>query len=439
MFVDSRPLSTATARVREFLPSETGLNAPFYQYEAEFADLSPLTTYGYRFFLDADDLTSGDPIRFRTAGPGPFRFLVFGDSGMDTLGQVELAKRMLGENPALVLHTGDIAYPSGTFEQFERNYFDYYQEVMQRAPFFPCLGNHDYETRRAAPYRAFHVLPDEGISPSERGRYYSFDWGNVHFIALDSNFSLTSRDAADEMLQWLEADLRQTGRFWRIVYFHHPPYASGPNQLDIDSASVRERIVPILEKFDVPLVFNGHEHSYQRSLPIRNGSVMPDGAGTVYATSGGGGGWLYPVFDSEITAVGKSAYHFVTCDVRGNQIQLRAIQSDGTVIDSAVIAPPPVMDSVAAPDPANPERLVISGRQFAADEAEAPNRSLPVELGGVVVTVDGRPQSLLSVSATAIVVNVQMPGRRPVRLQVRTANGAAERYISSRGGLRVKL
>src|SRR6266536_2639248 len=96
------------------------------------------------------------------------------------------------ETPALVLHTGDIAYQSGTFEQFQAFYFDFYASIMKRAPFFPCPSNHDYDTNLAAPYLALHSVPTEGVPLADRGRYYSFDWGNVHFISLDSNASLAS-------------------------------------------------------------------------------------------------------------------------------------------------------------------------------------------------------------------------------------------------------
>src|SRR5438045_9708005 len=99
------------------------------------------------------------------------------------------------------------------------------------------------------------------------------------------------------MLEWLELDLNKTKQFWKIAFFHHPPYAVGPNQTGLVSSVVRERIVPILEAYGVQLVMSGHEHSYQRTHSIREGAVTAPGQGTVYITSGGGGGALHPAHE----------------------------------------------------------------------------------------------------------------------------------------------
>src|SRR3990172_5987214 len=111
---------TVPANVREFFPSQTGLPFPFYQYQAELVGLSPATEHFYQVVVDGENLTPGDELRFETPGHNPFSFLVFGDSGAGTPEQRALAARMLQENPApeLVLHTGDLAYMSGTFSQF---------------------------------------------------------------------------------------------------------------------------------------------------------------------------------------------------------------------------------------------------------------------------------------------------------------------------------
>src|SRR5262245_39258783 len=88
------------------------------------------------------------------------------------------------------------------------------------------------------------------------------------------------------MLRWLENDLAATRLFWRIVFFHHPPFAAGPNQNDAQCILARERIVPILERHGVQLVFNGHEHSYQRTEPLLAGHIVRPDQGIVYMTTG---------------------------------------------------------------------------------------------------------------------------------------------------------
>src|SRR5262249_36335791 len=135
--------------------------------------------------------------RFRTAGEGPFTFLAYGDSGLGTPEQKQVAERMARETapvPAFVLHVGDIPYVSGTFDEFQRRHFPFYRTMMRRVPFFTAPGNHEYVTNSAAPYLSLHAPPVDDVPIADRGRYYSFDWGNVHFVSLDSNRPLV--DAA---------------------------------------------------------------------------------------------------------------------------------------------------------------------------------------------------------------------------------------------------
>lgn len=425
----------ATARVREFLPSETGLGYTYYQYEAELAGLSPGTEYLYRVTVDGQIMPTpeNDEARFRTAGPPPFQFLVFGDSGTGSEGQLQVAARMTAERPALLLHAGDVVMPVGGFPEYQAFYFDPYARLMLRAPIFPCPGNHDYETRDAAPYLAVHSLPAEDVPAADRGRYYSFDRGNVHFVSLDTNRPFDEALAGTgEMLKWLERDLEKARAFWRVAYFHHPPYGFGYHESETRLALVRGYLVPILERYEVNLVFNGHEHSYQRTWPLRNGEVMEPDQGTVYVTTGGGGSQLYPPSPKYTLAYGESAHHFMRADVEGYRMTLRAIRADGKEIDRFTLAPPPLLSYGAVVNAASftptlaPGGLVsIFGWYLAAEENRPSNLPLPANLSGVSVTLNGRPVPLVYVSGTQI--NAQLPydvqGR--ATLMVTTPNGAA--------------
>lgn len=434
---------SVTARIREFLPPETGLVFPFYQYEAELTGLRPATEYFYRVLVDGENLTQGDDLRFRTAGSNPFTFLAIGDSGQGTQAQRQVAQRMMQETAALVLHTGDIAYGFGKFEEFQAHHFDIYQDLMKRVPFFPSPGNHEYDTNNAAPYLAVHSLPTEDVPPADRGRYYSFDWAGVHFIALDSNVPL--RDAASgtgAMLEWLENDLAKTRKFWRVVYFHHPPYAGGPNERDVLSALARDFIVPILERYDVQLVLNGHEHSYQRTHPLRNGVRAASGDGIVYITSGGGGASLYPVFPTtrccgDVVAHAESTYHFVRGEVDGTRMTLRAIRANGQEMDSVTLAPRPAISADATVNAASfttslaPGTLVsIFGRNLAAEETQASGLPLPFDLLRTSLTVGGRRMPLLYVSPTQINAQLPFDAQGQATLRITTPNGSAETSVN---------
>lgn len=428
---------SATAQSRRFGTTETGLRFAYYQHQADLTGLRAGTEYFYRVMVDGQDLTPGVEQRFRTAGPGPFTFLVFGDSGDGSAEQLQVARLMVREPAALVLHTGDLVYPSGTFELFQRRYFDIYSELMRRVPLFPCPGIHEYFSNSAAAYVAVHWPPSDGVPASDRGRYYSFDWGNVHFISLDTNSPLADAvRGTGAMLEWLENDLRKTRQFWRVVYFHHTPYPNATHEGDPVTALARDRIVPILERYDVQLVLSGHEHNYQQTRTIRNGQAVEPGAGILYITSGGGGASLYPVVPRLMVAYAESAHHYVRAEVQGHRMTLRAVRADGQEIDNLAFAPVPLISSNAVVNAASfepslaPGGLVsIFGRQLGAEDSQASSLPLPTELAGINAMIGGRRLPLLY--ASPMQINCQLPFdlQGSLTLRVSTPNGSAETAV----------
>lgn len=431
LYTDGRTPNIVRAASRIFTPSATRLGFPYYEHRVHLTGLKPGTEYGYRVTLEGSDLTPDDVLQFKTASPGSFRFVAFGDCGQGTREQARVADWVLRAQPALALILGDLVYPGGTFEYYQAHYFDYYAALMKRVPFYPCPGNHDYLSDAGKAYLAVHSVPTGDVPQEDSGRYYSFDWGNVHFVSLDSDVALRSVLFGEgRMLEWLEADLQKTRQFWRVVYFHHPPYASGPNVGDPLSAFSREKLVPILERHNVQMVFSGHEHSYQRSEPIRDGGVVEPNEGTVYMTSGGGGAFLYPVYASPLIAKSASVHHFVMADVLGFQIKLRTVRLDGVEIDAATLAPPPkALQAVRgdlADDPENaPGGIVtIRGRYLAADARSASARPLPREINGTSVTLGGERIPLYAVAQDEIVAALPFAVEGEPTLRVLTPNGS---------------
>jgi hypothetical protein len=431
---------SVAAKSRFFSRAETGLPTGYVQYQADLTGLTPNTSYIYSVTVDGQEMaTAGEP-RFRTAGPGPFSFVVLGDSGWGdprSEAQALIAQRIADERPALVIHTGDLVYPMGAYEYYQRNYFNFYARTMCSVPFFPCPGNHDYDIPDAAPYLAIHSVPADGVPHADQGRYYSYDWGNVHFVSIDAHRSLDKAVNDDgPMLRWLDKDLRSTKQFWRVVYFHYPPFATGQNVNDRQSMWVRQYIVPILEQYGVQLVFSGHEHSYQRSMPIRKSRFVAAGAGTNYFTSGGGGAILYPVPDRPMVAFARSTYHYLRVSVDQTTIAIRSIRHDGTECDSYTIAPTPAFSDDASvppvtidPGPVPGSVIHIAGRALAAAEAFAATPDSPLDLSGTVVSVNGRPIELLYVSPMEIYARLPFAVEGNLTIRVTTPNGFAERSI----------
>lgn len=287
------------------------------QMWAHLEGLEPGTTYCYELAGSGGALSG--PIGFKTApapdGPEPVRFLAFGDSGGGGADQRALAKQMLSVPYDLIVHTGDLAYDDGTIGQLEDTVFGIYAPLLQHLPFFPSAGNHEYRTLSAAPFRAVFALPG-----TTNEKWYSYDWGRVHFVALD-----TESDYATQA-RWLDADLAVTTRPWKVVYFHKPPYSSGGHGSDL---ALRNALAPVFEKHRVQLVLAGHDHNYER--------MSPQG-GVQYVVTGGGGVGTRSVGTSSFTELSVDVIHFVYVEVGAEKLILHAIDGIGVEFDSVVIS-----------------------------------------------------------------------------------------------------
>jgi uncharacterized protein (TIGR03437 family) len=427
-----------TATATEFDPSVTGMPTPFYQYQADITGLHPGIGYQYRISMDGE-LLSADPFEnaFRTPAAGNTSFLVFGDSGCGSPEQLALGQSMLTEpNISKVIHVGDIAYYAGSFSQFEAGYFAPYAPLMSRVPFFPTPGNHEYLTDNAAAYLAVHAPPASGVDPEDVGRYYSFDWGDAHFVSIDSN--RLSDPAADRMLAWLDADLAATGKYWKIAFLHHPAYPTGAHLGDPLCVLALQNVNPILERRGVQLVLAGHEHGYARSFPlVGNETVDSSVPSTTYLITGGGGAGLVNMGPLPQCAVVQSAFNYLRVDISETALTSTATGLNGAVIDRVTLTPPPVVPRggiVSGGDfsPAIAPGSVVSifGRNFAIRPNSFSSLPLPMELSGLSVTANGVTAPLFYVSPGQI--NIQMPYEvsGQVELKTTTRNGSATGMVN---------
>jgi 3',5'-cyclic AMP phosphodiesterase CpdA len=261
------------------------------------------------------------------------RFLVVGDFGIGSRVQERIRNQMMRRPADLILTTGDNAYMAGTFDEYEEQVFDVYRVLFSQTPVFPTPGNHDYRTERARPYLTNFFLPENAALPEDRERYYSFDWGAVHFVAVDTEAPLReSPGKTENMLTWLDNDLAATTRPWIVVYFHRPAYST--SLLRGGDLMVRNRITPILEKHKVPIVFAGHNHVYERFHPIREGKPVPlTQGGVVYVTTGGGGAPSYIVQPDSLLAQASNVNHFLAVQADACEFGYQALDDQGNVID----------------------------------------------------------------------------------------------------------
>jgi hypothetical protein len=341
------PTRLIAATSQLFASTTTGLGFDYYQHVAHISGLNPLTTYEYDILVRDIDANPGtDTLRTAPGSPASsVRFVAFGDSGTGSTAQQQLSARMKADTFDFALHGGDMAYGvssgtgPGTYRTLEDWFFNIYKDWLRSRPMFPSMGNHDSNSSNdnGRPYRDAFVLPEEGGDtgyPDHAERYYSFDYGPVHVVVLDTELAFQDLARRDAQLTWLNEDLSTTARPWKIAVFHRSPYsAGGEHGSDL---AVRAAFGPVFEQHNVQLVLSAHEHTYERTKPIND---------VTYVVTGGGGAPLYAAGTASFTAASASRHHYVRGDVNECTLKLDAVGTDGSVFDTVTLSRCTVSDT----------------------------------------------------------------------------------------------
>lgn len=288
-----------------------------YIHTARIENLAPGTRYYYRVDCQGND---GKLSGFRTMpeGKGKFACIIYGDNRTRHLVHRKLASAFLSHNPAFLINTGDLSRRGKEYPYWEEEFFKPLDGVIDEVPIWPCVGNHDLPWKGL--YRELLSLPG-------KEQWYSFDYVNVHFICLNSCVDKSERL---QMVKWLNKDLASeasSNADWRIVYFHYPLFTMGEK-----SNWGHEDILPLLKKYNVDIVFNGHDHNYQRFFPIRSVNE-PEQKPLTCIVTGGGGGTLRDILAFTGIACGKKIYHYCVLSIDGQRLHLEAIDIEGNRFD----------------------------------------------------------------------------------------------------------
>lgn len=357
-------------------------SASVFEHEIKISGLNPNTKYYYTIGTSTKELQGNINNFFKTSLPtgstDPFRMWVTGDFGNGSSAQDAVRNAYTtyaGSNLAnFWIWLGDNAYNVGSETEFTNYVFSKYPTILKNTPVFPGLGNHDYAQsgyQSAAalgtnfPYFNLFTCPtnaEAGGVASGTEKYYSYNFGNAHFIELDSYGSLNTTSSA--MYQWLQNDLNANTQRWTVVYWHHPPYTMGTYSSDVTNEliNMRQNIVPLLETYKVDLVLCGHSHVYERSI-LLNGHYgiessltpamkidagsgdapyylksSPNFTGTVYAVvgvSGQGGNitaqasWPHDAMYS----YAKTLYGSMIVDFNTDTLSAKFLTSTGNIFD----------------------------------------------------------------------------------------------------------
>jgi calcineurin-like phosphoesterase family protein len=210
--------------------------------------------------------------------------LAAGDIGDCATPGDEATARLLGEHPeATIAVLGDVAYPHGTAEDFERCFAPSWGRYRDRMR--PAIGNHDHATRQGRGYAGYFGARG---GPFDAYRY-SYELGAWHVVVLDSDcWRVGGCALGDPQARWMRDDLRRHRRRCTLAYWHRPPFSSGRYGDPADTERVRA-LWQIAVEEGVDVVLTAHEHSYERHIPMNaQGAPDPDGPRLFIVGTGGG-------------------------------------------------------------------------------------------------------------------------------------------------------
>ena len=310
-----------------------------YMNEVTIKGLKRGQKYFYEIYTDNKILATGKEYYFKTEPDGAFDFSFYamgdiGNASPTSAFQDVTARQIdfLEERPDFGIGTGDIVYKDGESEWYDHHFFQPMQNVLKNIPFYPALGNHDWHKDPDLNFTQEWKLPNNE-------HYFSFDYGNAHFIALDSREG--GLYEYEKQVAWLENNLinAQNKYDWIFIYLHHNGITCTYKREYKQVSS----LYPLFAKYNVDIVLNGHAHTYERLHPFdKNGKAIENYKnntalypeiknGFIAITTGAGGQlkhrWRPSNCGLDIVAKAEHRGHFCVLDINGKKLKFKAYAS----------------------------------------------------------------------------------------------------------------
>jgi len=236
-------------------------------HKAIFENLKTKTKYAYRV---GDGKNWSEWFQFETSSdrPEPFSFLYFGDVQNDikSLGSRTLRQAYTHFPEAdFMLFAGDLVSKSN--EEYWREFFYAGGWLFGMLASIATPGNHEYDKLENQPrtfskhWNQIYTFPPNGPAEKFQQRIYFFDYQGVRFVSVDSPAIGENGEDGLMILDWLDKTLASNPNRWSVVFTHYPVFSCSQGR---NSEKYREAIKPILEKYGVDLVLQGHDHTYCR-------------------------------------------------------------------------------------------------------------------------------------------------------------------------------
>jgi acid phosphatase type 7 len=322
-------------------------------HTVRLTELRPGTSYQYRLGFDGE---RGPWLSLKTPSGPSFRALIFTDSqssDYDVWGKVADSAWSRNGNADLFLLLGDLV-DNGQQDAQWRQWFRQAGTMVTAIPVATVMGNHetytvDWKVRMPEAYLHLFQLPPlpESLQKKYGNQFYSFDFGDVHFTVLNTQFRELDQfepRLREDQMAWLRQDLQQTRKKWKIVLLHKDVLQYGFKHRTTPRAegfSEEGRLfMPVFDEFHVDAVLSGHLHSYRNRGHIRN--FQRNAEGPLYLMAGLSGNVRYPdlwrnhALDMKVLPQPETD-NYMTLDASPDRLRFRTYLPDGTQVDDVTL------------------------------------------------------------------------------------------------------
>lgn len=306
----------------------------FFDYH--FPSLEANSTIYYRIF-DSHLSEWSDEMTFTSSADvegDKFSFLAMGDSRTYVEDWHVVSNAANVNQTDFTIFTGDIIN-DGSNPLDWNNWFEYGKDFLKDNLVYHSIGNHECKGDGEEVYPEVFALP-ENINGTEY--YYSFAFGNAVFICLDTEEDETG-SLGYVQNNWLKNVLTENlDKTWKIIWFHRPFYTTGSHEGEMNDKM--DTWFDTFDTYGVDMIFNGHDHMYERTKPVqKNGLVLDDygskeDEGRCQIVCGGAGAPLYSPGNADWLETAAKKFHYCKIEIDGNDLSLKVFDETNTQFDA---------------------------------------------------------------------------------------------------------
>ena len=315
-------------------------NAPAGSYfNYSFPSLKADSTIHYRIFDSL--MLDWTEAKTYTCAPDTtgtkFSFIVMGDSQVDINTWHRVSDEANKHNTDFSLLVGDMTADGSIFSNWN-SWFGYGREFLQKNLVYYTLGNHDCTGNGGSLYRSIFTMP---MNPSNNEYYYSFTYKNAVFICLNSEEGTVGINPQKQYEWLLDVLQKNQDKTWKFVWLHRPFCATGYH-----GDEMLYKMDTWFQSFDdygVDMIFSGHVHGYQRSVPVQKNRTIvaeygsnPD-QGRCQVVTGGAGGDLREIYPIAWLAKFAKIHNYCKLEIDSTTLKFSAYDEFSSKFDSLAI------------------------------------------------------------------------------------------------------